>query len=118
MDVSMNFRLVWVGSDDDPESSQTAHSAAAVPARRSGSTGYEIRGTEMVRRDQLDNGRHKLTALANFTARIVGDLVFDDEVEPRREFAVEAELAGQRFAFVVPVLVALPVFAASGVNTK
>jgi hypothetical protein len=55
----------------------------------------------MVRCERLDNGRRRVTAVANFTARIVGDRIFDDEAEPRREFAVEGALGGQRIAFSV-----------------
>jgi len=55
----------------------------------------------MVHCERLDNGRRRVTAVANFTARIVGDRIFDDEAEPGREFAVEAELGGQRITFSV-----------------
>jgi hypothetical protein len=100
--AQMKFHLVWVGSDDDPDGNPAAHeSAAAASHQRSGVTSYERRGTEMVRCERLDNGRRKVTAVANFTARIVGDLVLDDEAELRREFAVEAELGGQRISFSV-----------------
>ena len=98
----MNFRLVWVGSDDDRDGSPAAQqSAAAVIRGQSGTTSYELRGTEMVRCERRDNGRRRVTAVANFTARIVGDRIFDDEAEPGREFAVEAELGGQRITFSV-----------------
>ncbi len=98
----MNFRLVWVGSDDDRAGSAAAQqSAAAVIRGQSGTTSYELRGTEMVRCERLDKGRRRVTAVANFTARIVGDRIFDDEAEPRRDFAVEATLEGQRIAFSV-----------------
>ena len=98
----MNFRLVWVGSDDDRDGSAAAQqSAAAVIRGQSGTTSYELRGTEMVRCERRDNGRRRVTAVANFTARIVGDRIFDDEAEPGREFAVEAELGGQRITFSV-----------------
>ena len=43
----------------------------------------------MVRCERLDNGRRKVTAVANFTARIVRDLIRDDDAETGREFAVE-----------------------------
>jgi hypothetical protein len=98
----MNFRLVWVGSDDDHDGSPAVQqSAAAVIRGQAGTTSYELRGTEMVRCERLDNGRRRVTAVANFTARIVGDRIFDDEAEPGREFAVEAELGGQRITFSV-----------------
>src|ERR1700685_4188983 len=98
--ASMNFRLVWVGSDDDPDGNPAAHESAAAVSR-SGTTSYGSRGTEMIRWEQLDNGRRKIIAVANFTARIVRDRVLDDEAGPRREFAMEAGLGGQRLAFSV-----------------
>jgi hypothetical protein len=53
----------------------------------------------MVRQLQLGNGRTKVTVIANFTARIVRDLVLDDDAEQGREFDVEAEWEGQRLSF-------------------
>jgi hypothetical protein len=100
----MNFRLVWVGSDDDPDENRAAQEiAAALSHRQSGATtSYELRGTEMVRCERLDNGRRKkVIAVANFTARIVRDLVLDDEANPKREFVVEAELGEHRISFSV-----------------
>jgi hypothetical protein len=98
----MNFRLVWVGSDDDRDGSPTAQQSAAAAIRgQSRTTSYELRGTEMVRCKRLDNGRRRVTAVANFMARIVGDRIFDNEAEPGREFAVEAELGGERISFSV-----------------
>ena len=55
----------------------------------------------MVRCERLDNGRRKVTAVANFTARIVRDLILDDDAEPGREFDVEAEWGGRQHAFSV-----------------
>jgi hypothetical protein len=55
----------------------------------------------MVRREQVKNGRAKYTPLANFHARIVRDLIFDDGEHERRAFALEAELEGRRLAFTV-----------------
>lgn len=96
------FHLVWVGSDDDPDANPAAHEKAAVIAHGlPGGTSYELRGTEMVRCERLDNGRRRITPLANFKARIVRDLVFDDDAESRREFGIEADLAGQRLSFAV-----------------
>jgi hypothetical protein len=69
----MNFRLVWVGSDDDGNGSPAAQqSAAAVIRGQSRATSYELRGAEMVRCERLDSGRRRVTAVANFRARIVG----------------------------------------------
>ena len=57
---------------------------------------------DRVRREQLENGCGRVTAVANFSARIVRDLILDDDAGQRREFGMEAELGGRRFAFVVP----------------
>jgi hypothetical protein len=101
----MNFRLVWVGSDDDsPEQgAEPENVAVAVRPFRSGGM-YERRGTGMVRREQLENGRGKFTAVANFSARIVRDIVLDDDTGQSRKFGMEAELGGRRLAFVVPAV--------------
>src|SRR5271155_4540845 len=97
----MNFRLVWVGSDDDSDGDPVAHESTAASQRRSGTTSYELRGTEMVRCERLDSGRRKVIPVANFHARIARDLVLDDEAEAKREFVVDAELGGQRISFSV-----------------
>jgi len=98
----MNFRLVWMGSDDDPdEHPPVREGGVALPHLPSGTVRYEQRGNEMVRRERLRNGCLKFTVVANFSARIVRDLILDDDVERRREFRVEAELGGQTIAFVV-----------------
>lgn len=98
----MKFRLVWVGSDDDPDANPPANPEAAVIADgQPGGTSYELRGAEMVRSERLNNGRRKIIPLANFKARIVCDLVFDDDDDSRREFGIEAELAGQRLSFTI-----------------
>ena len=55
----------------------------------------------MIRRVYLEKGRVRVTALANFSARIVRDLILDDDAEPHREFSLEAELEGHKVAFVV-----------------
>ena len=91
----MNFRLVWVGSDDDSDPRWAVRERpVAIPDQASETAAYEIQGTEMVRGSRYGNGRRKITPVANFVARIVCDLVLDDGAEPRREFVVEAELAG------------------------
>jgi hypothetical protein len=63
---------------------------------------YERREAGMIRREQLNNGRGRVTAVANFSARIVRDLILDDDDGQSREFGVEAELEGQKLSFVVP----------------
>src|SRR5271170_1762029 len=98
----MNFRLVWVGSDDDPpEQGPTAEKGDAAERPFPSGVTYERRGNGMVRREQLSNGRGKVTEVANFSARIVRDLVLDDDAEPRREFILEAECEGQQISFSV-----------------
>ena len=100
----MNFRLVWVGADDDPPGRQplAQDGVAAVRHFPSGTPRYEQQGTEMVRCERLASGDVKRIAVANFKARIVRDLILDDDAEQRRELGIEAELGGQRLAFVVP----------------
>ena len=56
----------------------------------------------MIRRQHLENGRVKDTVLANFSARIVSDLVLDDDAEQRREVGIEAEVGEHKLAFVIP----------------
>ena len=98
----MNFRLVWVGSDDDHDGHLPMRErGVVVPHPPSDTVRYEQRGSEMVRRQHLRDGGVKITPLTNFSARIVRDLILDDDDHPRREFMVEAELAGQKIAFVV-----------------
>src|SRR6266568_5071900 len=89
----MKFRWVLLGPDDGPDGPpQVCHGAAPGPAAPSGAPRYALRGTDMVRREQLQNGRWKCTAVANFTARIVSDIIRDDGAEERRDFGLEAEL--------------------------
>lgn len=95
----MNFRLVWMGPDDESNGHQSAR-AAAIPNRASRPR-YEQLGTDMVRQEQLANGRVKTIPIANFIARIVRDLILDDGVEKGREFGIEAELDGHKFSFIV-----------------
>ena len=94
----MNFRLVWMGPDDEPNAHRPTLSS--VPNRAS-RLRYEQLGTDMVRREQLANGRVKIIPIANFSARIVRDLILDDGVEKGREFGIEAELGGHKFSFIV-----------------
>jgi hypothetical protein len=90
----MKFRMIWVGSEgelDRPPSSPLELGAALEGLSH---VRYEQRGTEMVRRDELSNGRVKFTSIANFAARIVNDIVCDDDTELRRDFCIEAHVAG------------------------
>jgi hypothetical protein len=100
----MNFRLIWVGPEDDGDGNPTVRDSASATAddRKLPAARYTIREGGMVRCEQLGKGRARFTPVANFTARIVRDLIIDDEAEPRREFSVEADLEGQRLSFPVP----------------
>jgi len=97
--------MVWVGEDDDPDGQRLARDASiAAEGRASGELSYGLRGAQMVRRERLENGRVKCTPLANFNARIVSDVLLDKDAWQKREFGIEAELAGQRFSFRVPAV--------------
>jgi hypothetical protein len=98
----MNFRIVWAGEDDDPDGQRLEREAStAAGGRAYGELSYGLRGTQMVRRERLENGRVKCTPVANFNARIVSDVLLDQDSWQQREFGIEAELAGHRFAFRV-----------------
>src|ERR1700730_14445502 len=101
-DDPMKFRMIWLGPEDDSGRQPVVPEGTLAAADDRGRVQYEQRGAEMVRREQLGNGRVKVTPVANFSARIVRDIVCDDDTEQRREFGVEAELAGRKVAFVVP----------------
>src|SRR5271163_3185767 len=94
--ISMNFRLVWMGPDDDPETTREIRTEEAPRRLSTSLPHYEQRGTEMVRHEILRNGSLKTTLLANFQARLIRDLVIDDGVQERREFGIEAEVGGTR----------------------
>ena len=98
----MKFKMIWVGSEGGSDRQPSASEGALAGPECYGRVQYEQRGTEMVRREGLSNGRVKFTPIANFTARIASDIVCDDDAEHRRDFRIEAELAGQKVAFVVP----------------
>jgi len=98
----MKFRFVLLGPDDDPDGRRLAQErAAGVPPSQCQALRYEQRGAAIVRVEQRENGGVKSTAVANFNARIVRDLILDDGEEERRHFGVEAELGGRRIAFAV-----------------
>ena len=87
----MKFRMIWLGSEDDSDRHASAPEGTVAAPEGLGCVRYEQRGTEIVRREQLGNARVKLTPVANFTARIVRDIICDDDTEHRRDFGVEAE---------------------------
>jgi hypothetical protein len=97
----MNFRMVWIGSDDDSDGDPVGDGTPAIPDGVSAPGGYEQRGTEMIRKERLENGRVKFTTLTNFSARIVRDVLLENDAVQRRNFGIEAELDGRRIAFVV-----------------
>jgi len=98
----MKFRMIWVGSEGDRNESALARERMGLAPGARAHLRYEQRGAEMVRREELGNGLVRFTPLANFCARIVRDIVCDGDTEYRRDFCIEAELAGQRVTFVVP----------------
>ena len=91
----MNFRMIFMGPDGDPELQRPAMS------QRSSLAGNYIRCGPAMARKHLRNGRETLTFVANFHARIVCDRVLEGHPESRRDFEIEAVLDGQRTAFVV-----------------
>jgi hypothetical protein len=93
----LNFRLVWIGSDDNPPERWPLAEKDITPVRslKSGVM-YERQGTGIVRREQLANGHIKLIPVTTFSARIVRDIILDDDAEHRREFGLEAEVGDKR----------------------
>jgi hypothetical protein len=55
----------------------------------------------MVHQERLQNGRFKVTSLADFQAGVVSDLVFDDGEQEKRKFGIEAKLGDTTLAFSV-----------------
>lgn len=90
----MKFRLVWVGSDDDRSKQSGPREGVAALADAALRSGYEQQKGVMLRRERMQNGRVRYTALANFNARIVSDILRDDGEQERREFGIEAQLEG------------------------
>jgi len=99
----MKFRLVWMGAEDDPDPGRRRPTESAARPSCPTTELYQQRGNEMVRREDFGTGRSKLIPLANFSARIVRDLILDDGAETSRAFGLEAELGGEKLAFLVPV---------------
>jgi hypothetical protein len=90
--------MIWLGQEDEPDRNPSPPAGIPAAPDDRARVRYEQRGAEMVRREQLGNARVKLTPVANFNARIVRDIIYDDDTEHRRDFGVVAELAGQRVA--------------------
>ena len=96
----MKFRMVWMGPEDEPDR-QGSEPEETVMVQDRHPFRYEQHGTGMVRREESRNRHRKLTPLTNFVARIVQDLVLDNDIERSRNFGIEAELGGQKLFFVV-----------------
>src|SRR5271168_1899174 len=98
--VSMKFRMIWLGPEDDPDGHKFVSEGRADVREAGAGVLYERRGGEMVRRKPSRCGSVELIPLANFVARILKDIIYDEDIG-RREFSLEAELAGQKTSFVV-----------------
>jgi hypothetical protein len=97
----MNFRMIWMGPEDDPQQGSPRPVGPFSDLRNGALPRYVQRGAGMVHQERLQSGRFKVTSLANFQARIVSDLVFDDGEQERREFGIEAKLGDTTVAFPV-----------------
>ena len=98
----MKFKIVFCGPDEDPASRSAVPKELAAESVKETGRRYEERRGGLLRREQLQNGRIRYTALSNFSARIVSDIIRDDGDDEQREFGVPAELGGQRVTFVLP----------------
>jgi hypothetical protein len=93
--------MIWMGPDDDPPQERPAQAGPSSGFLNGTPPRYAQRGTGMVHQQRLQNGHFKVTSLANFQARIVRDLVFDDGEQEKREFGIEAKLADSTLDFSV-----------------
>jgi hypothetical protein len=98
---AMNFRIIWMGPEDDPQPGPSRQGGPSSDFLNGMLPRYARQGTGMVRQERLRNGPLKVTTLANFQARIVSDLVFDDGEQEKREFGIEAKLEETSLAFSV-----------------
>ena len=89
----MKFRMIWLGSDDEPTPKQpnTQDSPRPGSSRRH----YEKQSTGMVRRERSGNG-WRIIPVTSFSAQIVADCIWDDGLEQHRSFLVEAEVGEQK----------------------
>ncbi len=94
----MKFRFVLLGPDDDPDANRRAAEATAAAGGPASGLYAESNGG-MVR---LAGEGGRTIPVANFSARIVSDIVLDDGEGQHRQFGIEAELAGQHVAFAIP----------------
>lgn len=94
----MKFRMVWMGPDDpDQRPSASVKSAA----RLSKTVRYEQHGAEMVRVERLANGATRSIPVANFSARVVGDITLDDGLDESRHIALEVAVDGRMVRIVL-----------------
>ncbi len=101
MTLPMNFRMVWMGPEDDPRPESLGRNTSAIARSSKALPPYAERGGEIVRQERLRNGYLKITTLANFRARIVKDMLLDDGEQHHREFEIEVELGGLKLAVTV-----------------
>jgi len=97
----VKFRMIWLGPIEEPSGAAPVQEERPVSENLPHSR-YGRQGAGLVRCEQGKNQHRRVTTLTNFTAQIVTDIVFDNGIESRREFGMEAEVAGQRVRFVVP----------------
>ena len=82
----MKFRFILLNPDNDPDHCPGLQKdVTAASTSPSNALRYAIRDGEMVRRIQSSSGRWSRAAVANFTARILTDIVRDDGTEESRE---------------------------------
>jgi hypothetical protein len=62
---------------------------------------YVQNGPGIDRLEQRENGGSKTTAVTNFSARIVRDLILDDGEEQKRHIRVETEVGGREVTFTL-----------------
>jgi hypothetical protein len=99
----MNFRMIWMGFDEDPNRKRQPRMGPADHGSTSRVV-YDEQGGVIVRCDLTRDHRWRCTSLTNFIARITKDIVFDDGEDQRREFLVEANLEGSLSRFQVPAV--------------
>jgi hypothetical protein len=75
----VKFRIVWHGPVNNPPGRSALPEEMLVPEDHP-YVRYELHGSNMVRWEEK-NHRRRMTPIANFSARIVRDIVFDDGME-------------------------------------
>ena len=95
----MKFRFVWVGSEDDR--SKQPLRGKTPPSRPRPDPGTSNRRVPCSAASECRTAALRYTALTNFTARIVSDILRDDGEQERREFRIETELDGSKLTFAL-----------------